>query len=207
MDLVSPVEIGSPTPCLTLCKAAKKGFSPLESLPSTILLEIVQNLLDHPNTTNTESKIVPASLIPLTKLQDFSSLLGTCPSLRYLDLPSTSWRRITTDLVKHFKLKLLYRWRANPTGVGSAAQLWIALDQNFVEPVARAFAGVSIDHRQSSVIEQNSEKPDDVRSESTGYGARDVYQWWMYDERWRSRWRVWHCVVYGCAEARDADWW
>ena len=35
---------------------------------------------------------------------------------------------------------IMKRWRANPTGVGSASQLWIALDEEFMVPLQGAVA-------------------------------------------------------------------
>ena len=36
--------------------------------------------------------------------------------------------------------EIMKRWRANPTGVGSASQLWIALDEEFMVPLQGAVA-------------------------------------------------------------------
>lgn len=41
--------------------------------------------------------------------------------------------------------------------------------------------------------------------ECEGYTARDVFDWWMYSEPWRSRRRIWRSIVHGCARARDSD--
>ena len=110
----------------------------------------------------------------------------------------------------------MQRWRANPSGVGSANQLWLALDEAFLEPVKLALDRVP--KMMRSALQGDTEGMDISFMEGRGgpegsvvelerYTSRDVFYWWKYGDEWRSRRRVWHCVVHGCATARDADWW
>jgi hypothetical protein len=118
------------------------------------------------------------------------------------------------------------RWRASPTGVGSAAQLWIALDEEFIAPLEGVLASTEIGGTRSLLGQLGS--VDDTEEmeigriegneggEANGSGladtppvltAREVFLWWTYSPAWRSRKRVWYCVVHASATARDADWW
>ncbi|OCF30653.1 hypothetical protein I316_07701 [Kwoniella heveanensis BCC8398] len=56
-------------------------------------------------------------------------LEATCSSFYHglaLDLPSWIWDLLTLDSVRRYRCDLLKRWRANPSGVGSASCLWSA---------------------------------------------------------------------------------
>jgi len=118
------------------------------------------------------------------------------------------------------------RWRANPTGVGSAAQLWVALDEEFIAPLKDILSGTvpcHNTHSAHSAMGLCREEKDQLGESTeelgiTGNGAngsndeskptpRDIFMWWTYSPAWRSRRRVWYAVVHATATARDADWW
>ncbi|OCF40511.1 hypothetical protein I317_05681 [Kwoniella heveanensis CBS 569] len=195
--------------------------------------------------TDTKTKIhkptTPSvDLTPLldpTSIQTFLSFLQTCSSFYHglaLDLPSWIWDLLTLDPVRRYRCDLLKRWRANPSGVGSASCLWSALDKTFYYPVldiiqerqvlARHGEIFTYTHDHVNVASTDIDHMADERatnadanhlfkipklsiSTSKEISAKDVWIWWHYDPRWKSRRRVWWCVVHGCATARDADWW
>jgi hypothetical protein len=184
--MVSPEELSRPHPYFLVSNTSRvEQTSSLPKLPDTMLQQIFSLLVDQPIPTSA-NKTTCTDLDILNLL----SLMRTCSTLRHFHLPPRIWRLITSDSVKRFSLTLLDRWKANPTGVGSANQIWIALDESFIEPVTKEF----------EILEASAESPERI-------GARDIWAWWSFDEGWRSRRRVWYCAVQGCATARDADWW
>jgi hypothetical protein len=124
---------------------------------------------------------------------------------------------MTLHSLHRWKLDLLARWRANPTGVGSASQLWIALDEDFVGPVEEAVVRTNFATRRGDGPCMDGRLNDrgvlhdlgggGVNEEGSEVSARDVFMWWRYGHGWRSRRRVWYCVVHATTTARDADWW
>ncbi len=158
----------------------------LTTLPPHILSQIALQLLDEPSFDRLDPTAITIrihNLIPDDSICDFHNLLRTCTTLKYLDLPSSVWKLLTLDSVARFTSSLLTRWRANPVGVGTASNLWIALDEAFFEPIKIEFVN-----------------PD-------GVSMRDVWEWWSYSDGWRSRRRKWYCMIHACSTARDADWW
>jgi hypothetical protein len=125
-------------------RPVKKGAFLL--LPHHVHLSILFHLLDNPELhPKPEQGSISSRQLKLLRqegVNDFLSLLRTCSDLRYMCLPAALWKMLLLNSVSSFKLDLMRRWRANPTGVGSASQLWIALDEEFVEPVERVIAGV-----------------------------------------------------------------
>ena len=113
------------------------------------------------------------------------------------------------------------RWRANPTGVGSASQLWIASEEEFIAPLEAVLAlaqtqtlmdeprsrhcdkGMELEEKKAIVARQFAI----MSTAASTLTARDIFMWWTYSPAWRSRRRIWHCVVHASATARDADWW
>ena len=134
-------------------------------------------------------------------MDDILSFTRTCSVLRQVHLAREVWSRMTLDSVARFRRALQNRWRANPNGVGSMAQLHIALDEAFQTPI----------QDQLALAKCRNASWSDMADPNTQYERkltpRDIFYWWAYDLNWRSRRRVWYCVVHGCATARDADWW
>lgn len=169
------------------------------------------------NISLTDAKNNKAKLCSPNSIADVLALTRTCAQLRQLQIPSDAWRLMTLHSLHRWKVDLLARWRANPMGVGSASQLWVALDDDFVAPVEAAvvrtrFAGRGADQaekRQMMRAEDDgiADWMDSMGQEWSEASARDVFMWWRYGEGWRSRRRVWYCVVHATTTARDADWW
>ncbi|WVQ81705.1 hypothetical protein IAT38_003830 [Cryptococcus sp. DSM 104549] len=213
-DVISPISVGQPhrsrLPLQSFCPTQT---SRLSALPFPILDQIFLALLDEPslapppNTPSTTSNSSSSSspLLSPSALASFFSLRNTCSELYHFPSPSPLWALITLDSVRRFRIDLLARWRANPTGVGSAAQLWLALESEFWEPVKRALAEAKRIGGDGGG--ETAEEAEGAREVKAQWTAKDVWEWWRFDERWRSRRRVWYCVVHGCATARDADWW
>jgi hypothetical protein len=183
VDHVSPIAIGRPSPSLLTSDTLISQDSALLKLPDSVLLHIIDSILEYPSPQDTEKSTL-THRPPDTSIPTLLTLLQTCTQLRNLILPSSIWKLITLNLIQQFNSSLLERWRASPTGVGSADHSSIALTEHFIEPVEQAFNAAGED-----------------------YEARDVWAWWAHGEGWRSRRRVWYCVIQGCATARDADWW
>ncbi|WVQ99826.1 hypothetical protein IAU59_006969 [Kwoniella sp. CBS 9459] len=242
--------------------------SRLVSLPSHVLIRICECLLDvsesscahrasskakatHESDMNdndqgqhrTLETPVQLDLIPLmnpNSIQSFFSFVRSCSDLYLnLDLPSWIWEALTLDSVRRYRGDLLTRWRANPSGVGSAAMLSSALDESFYFPVLHAIERTHLIRSQAQTEAQapaqalapvdegdidvgHEEERDAEKSTNAGktknldlgeesidsdVDARDIWYWWNYEKGWKSRRRVWWCVVQGCATARDADWW
>jgi hypothetical protein len=159
-------------------------------MPPHILTQIALHLLGDTLPDPAPKSDHQTKLLPEESIIDLLSLTRTCSHLRDIHIASHVWHTVVLHQVLRFKLALLARWRANPTGVGSASNLFIALDEDFAVPVEKALADGRF-----------------VREDGQGWTAQDVLHWWMYDPAWRSRRRVWTCVVHACATARDADWW
>ncbi|WVQ74735.1 hypothetical protein IAR50_004340 [Cryptococcus sp. DSM 104548] len=121
------------------------------------------------------------------RLHDFLSLARACSDFWHYPLPSNIWATLVIDDVRRWKVTTFSRWRANPSGVGSALHLSNALEASFFLPILQAL-------RVS-------------QEEEAEWKAKDVWAWWRFGTGWRNRRRVWYCVVHGCATARDADWW
>lgn len=195
MDHACPVTIATPKADRVDLVARPKQSARLLELPSHILCQIALELLGDPCLSSQcveQVHLSKTKLVAEVDIANFLSFTRTCTQLRSLDMPSALWRLLTLHSVHHWKLSLLSRWRANPTGVGSASNLWIGLDEDFVMPIEKALSDAKYAFTEVNV---------------DGFGTRDVFQWWMYDHGWRSRRRVWHSVVHACATARDADWW
>lgn len=171
-------------PTLPGPKTRPKQMSSLLSLPTHILIQIAYHLLADlpPNTLESDSIINRVHhLLPPSAPNDLLALLRSCAEMRYLDIPPVIWKLLVLEAIARYTASLLKRWRANPTGVGTASNLCLALDEAFTEPLRVAL--------------------------SLSFPAREVWRWWTYDEKWRSRRRVWYCVVHACSTARDADRW
>jgi hypothetical protein len=87
--------------------------------------------------------------------------------------------------------------------VGVIGQVWAALDENMMEPIQDALKRAEVTAETKMQLRPWNEGGEQVR----GYSARDVLYWWLYSEAWRSRRRVWYCVIQASATARNADWW
>ncbi|WVF72619.1 hypothetical protein IAT40_007437 [Kwoniella sp. CBS 6097] len=203
---IIPIPSTSPTSTSTIIKPGSSQNKPIST-----------------TATGTGTGITIESTVDLTPLlnpksiQSFFNLLQTCSATRELDLPSWIWHLLTLDSVRKYRGDLLKRWRANPSGVGSAALLWSALDEAFYHPVLCTIQQVHHAQAQAQADAEQGDNDDGdggaVEGARRGIaeqkvaGARDVWYWWNYDRGWKSRRRVWWCVVQGCATARDADWW
>jgi hypothetical protein len=204
-----------PTPGATIKAQRPAQNSLFLRLPDHIHIQILLQLLDNPDiaphdtskSKSETSQVQPYKLLRPGGVTDFLSLLNTCWDLRSLALPRNLWEVLIRDSVSAWMLDVLRRWRANPTGVGSASQLSLALDEHFVNLIERAIANIPRSETSVLAIACGGEDEGPGDGVVPEYTARDVWTWWMYDERWRSRRRVWHCVVHACATARDADWW
>lgn len=195
MDHITPVHIPPPKVSALPVLDRPKQTSKLLNLPSHILSQIAFEFLGNPPLDSASVEKVQSGKTKLASEETISQFLAftrTCSQTRQLDLPSSLWRLLALHHAHHWKLAMLSRWRANPTGVGSASTLWISLDEDFATPLEKALSEVKYPFTEGN---------------KDGYGARDVFQWWMYDPGWRSRRRIWHSVVHACATARDADWW
>jgi hypothetical protein len=82
----------------------------------------------------------------------------------------------------------------------------------FVTPVTEALKRAESERTRlratiGSAFDRDSDEGSGVFvRDEPGLSARDVLHWWIYSDVWRSRRRVWHTVIYACAEARNADW-
>lgn len=179
----------------------------LPYMPPHILTSIATNLL-LPSSTEEAPR-------PTKQLDDLLAFCRSSIAFRQIHLPETTWAELVMLSVCRFRTEQCDRWRANPTGSGGIAPVWISLDTAFVTPIQKALkkaeegrlnltatAGSALDPD----ISDDGEYPGEVE-EIGVLSARDVLYWWIYSEAWRSRRRVWHSVVYACAEARNADWW
>ncbi|ORX38678.1 hypothetical protein BD324DRAFT_650025 [Kockovaella imperatae] len=201
-DMVSPEEVGTPKSILPDRNASRlPQASLLLAIPEHILRNIALELVNVPHDENETIKRNTASrLLPMNDITDLLSFTRTCADCRYLTLPAWLWIRILSDAVARFKLSLLSRWRANPTGVGSTMQLAISLDEAFTAPVEEAVSHLAWDLDDVAGW-------DDDKHRRTPITARDLFFWWSYSDSWKSRRRIWYTVVHACATARDADWW
>lgn len=159
------------------------------ALPSHILTQIALDVLENPREEEDDLPMSKTKLIPESSVEDFLSFTRTCYTLNQIDVPTNIWGLLISHSIHRWKLGLLARWRANPTGVGSISQLNINLDAEFVVPVELFVSDLL------------------SNDEDSGLTVRDVFYWWTFDPAWRSRRRVWYCIVHACATARDADWW
>ncbi len=208
MDLVSPIHLSEVKPQLETQdshhRATQKSI--LANLPLNIRTQITLCLLDQPAPAERASCGKPpvsiaTHLLDLKSISAFHSLTRTCHAFRHSQiLSSNTWKDLLLDSVDRYRLSLLSRWRANPSGVGSATGLLEALDQTFVDVIKGALTMVQADLAGSDDIGSQ-------RRQSEVKTVKDVYDWWLYDETWRSRRRIWYSVVHACATARDADWW
>ncbi|ODN80182.1 hypothetical protein L198_07838 [Cryptococcus wingfieldii CBS 7118] len=191
-DLLSPFDVGEPSSTDPLPYFRPLQTSILTTLPYTIIYSIFLSSLENPDLpdvsqlTSSPTKTLPKLLNP-SAINDFLSLARTCSDLWHYPLSSNIWALLVLDDVRRWKVTTLSRWRANPSGVGSALHLSDALDASFVDPIIKSL-GAS-------------------REEGAEWKAKDVWSWWKFGNGWKSRRRVWYCVVHGCATARDADWW
>ncbi|KAK4687565.1 hypothetical protein P7C73_g2550, partial [Tremellales sp. Uapishka_1] len=185
-DYESPVAIAPPCSKTFLESISRpKQSSAFANLPETILLDIaLHNIALHD--MNDENP--PNQLLSSDTISNLDNLLKTCSAAYHLSIPTETWKLLIYSSVKQFIHNLMGRWRANPSGVGPAASLGNALEESFLEPV------------QKVIREQ-------AAGDMEGVTGRDIYKWWKYSLGWRSRRRVWYCVVHGCSTARDSDWW
>lgn len=178
-------------------------MSLLPFMPPHILTNIASNLL-----LPTSTEIAPK---PAKALNDLLSFCRSSISFRQIHLPETTWAELVTLSVCRFRTEQCDRWRANPTGSGGIAPVWISLDTTFVTPIQDALKRAEEERSKltataGSALDQDGVFPNE-EGETAVLSARDVLYWWIYSDTWRSRRRVWHSVVYACAEARNADWW
>lgn len=222
LDRIPPDTLSTPKAQAIIYSSARPAqTAPLLQLPTHILVQIAVHLLGDPD-ANTSCKDKPeppdsranddilpwdakpgtsVRLLPTANIDHFLAFTRSSVLLRHLDVPSAYWRMMTTHQVQRWRLTMLNRWRANPTGVGSASNLWIALDEEVVDPIERIIKDFESRRRLVSSDTDEDHTVDPVPS------ASDVFHWWAYDPTWRSKRRVWSCVVHACATARDADWW
>jgi hypothetical protein len=167
----------------------------LGNLPNNILISIATATLGDLHLPSIQDMLDPSADLPVldkSTIKDLFALLHTCRSLYHLDLPSQLWTTIILSSLHDYRLLLLTCWRANPRGVGSASNLLKTVDHEFAEPLKQAMRDTwGIEH--VSGVETVT--------------MQDVWRWWMYSDGWRSRRRVWYCVVYGCAVARNSERW
>ena len=213
VDLASPLELDDPIKYAPTASSSLIKRPPQNSLfpyiPPHIISSIASNLLLPTCSTPTPQK-------PAKYLSDLLSLCRSSSTFRQLHLPETTWAELVTLSVDQFRTEQCDRWRANPTGSGGIAPVWISLDNAFISPVQDALKRAETERSllKASAGSAFDSEPDVNRggSESGGdnetvLSARDVLYWWLYSDVWRSRRRVWHSVIYACAEARNADWW
>lgn len=162
-------------------------------MPPHIITTIAQNLL---------YACEPDKHDPAQQLAHLLAFCRTSQAFRQLHLPETTWSQLALAAVNRFRDEQCQRWRASPTGSGSVAPIWIAIDQNFVTHIEEALK--EVDRSRDSAGSVLSEDTDTASVMTMS--ARDVLYWWLYSDAWRSRRRVWHCVIYACAAARNADW-
>ncbi|WRT68210.1 uncharacterized protein IL334_005185 [Kwoniella shivajii] len=205
-DLISPLTISKPTLIMSTFndillnnQVRPEQSSLMTKLPLPILNRIFHFLLDDTplpslaSCRETERKADTTPILDPISINSFQSVSFTCSELYYISLPSSIWVMLILDSVKSFRNSCLQRWRANPTGVGSASQLWSALEESFDNPIRDAICLAWTDRGE---IEQEH-----------GWEMKDVWYWWNYDKSWKNRRRVWRCAIWATATARDADWW
>lgn len=90
--------------------------------------------------------------------------------------------------------------------------LRLAIQEAFTTPVEKALEVAVLQPRHlGSGSGERGEANERGRTSCSGVisgdvaSSRDVFFWWMFSPAWRSRRRVWRCVVSGCAKARDAN--
>jgi hypothetical protein len=89
------------------------------------------------------------------------------------------WKEIIYSVQYSFLLSLWYKGLRHDEQL--AMPLWQAIVESFVNPVMQ-----------------------EVRGDRC---AGKMLKWWLYDDGWRSKRRVWWAAVSGIAKAREADWW
>ncbi|WWD18904.1 hypothetical protein CI109_103360 [Kwoniella shandongensis] len=205
-ELVSPSTIGLPSssyerPIPTRTQAVQN--SPLLNLPPSILTGISLHLIDIPSVARTNDNDISADQLSQSQIRSLTALLLTSKQLYEIYLPSSIWKYMTLSSISHLKYNLLIRWQSTPGGVRDelADQLALVLDEEFAIPVQEALQRAE----SQSSLDQNV--PAALNFSDKKWTTRDVWIWWNSHKGWRSRRRVWECVVNACATARDADWW
>ena len=187
--------------------------SRLLDLPSHILTQVALELLydskpqpsSLPRDRSPKLPVHKSDLLDPSSIEDFLAFTRVCAATRYLDIPSAIWRELTLHQARRFQVEKVGRWKASPTGGGNCSQLWIALDEDIMERVQVALAQVSFSPLSSPISGAPGKAVEDEIV--AGCTTQDVWRWWAYSPGWRSKRRVWHCVVHAAATARDADWW
>ncbi|KAI9637241.1 uncharacterized protein MKK02DRAFT_43161 [Dioszegia hungarica] len=221
MDLISPADIPPPVPSPTNPHRPRR-LHRLSTLPPHILLQIADHLLDSPPALpdpSPPSQRTTPPPVPSTQTRaphpDLQALLNTSSDLRYIDFPHSFWAKLVRCQVDQYKHQLLHRYTASPTRAISSERLEAVLEEEFSRPVEEALeAALSLAATSDTMEGADHDAHVGLGLESgleLGVAkpivtAREVYSWWAFSPAWRSRRRVWRCVVYGCAQARDADW-
>ncbi|WVW85835.1 hypothetical protein I302_107873 [Kwoniella bestiolae CBS 10118] len=221
-DLISPISIPPPVSRYTHSTPVDRDrsiqSSRLFALPTPILTRIIESILDDPPGPSPSSSAGggegdKSKFTPFLYSQSISSFLSfsqTCSTTYHFPLPSHIWRLLVVDSVKVYRNGLLQRWRANPTGVGSALQLWESLGEEFDQPVNTVIESVMRNNQKLSLHSEGSGSDHEAGGEEKreyDCDMKDVWVWWNYSKEWKSKRRVWKCVVHATATARDADWW
>ncbi|WVQ68258.1 uncharacterized protein L199_006465 [Kwoniella botswanensis] len=223
-DLISPLSIPPPTSRLLIApfcnsynvdRPNQPPNCKLLDLPLPILNRIVEHILDEPpipssvssqNVKNqSKSKFTP--FLNPQSVNTFLSFSQTCSTLDHLQIPSYVWRTLVEDSVKVYRNGLLQRWRANPTGVGSAMQLWESLEDDFDNSVNKVIQQAIKNNQNQNQDQDRYPSVEGQQGVRSGYDMKDVWLWWNYNLQWKSKRRIWKCVVHATATARDADWW
>ncbi|WWD02388.1 hypothetical protein V865_000427 [Kwoniella europaea PYCC6329] len=201
-DLISPSWIPPPTSRLLIApfcnsynvdRPNQPPNCKLLDLPLPILNRIIEYILDEPpippssnqnDKNQSKSKFTP--FLNPQSVNTFLSFSQKCSTLYHLQIPSYVWRTLVEDSVKVYRNGLLQRWRANPTGVGSAMQLWESLENDFDDSVNKVIQQ-AIKNNQN----QDQDRYASVEGEPgvhSGYDMKDVWLWWNFN-------------------LQDADWW
>lgn len=205
IDLIDPTLILDPSPDHNLQKRSATPSTELvkdclTSLPPHILLQITSCLLDPPTTKHhtTPSLTSSAKSIPHP---DLFALLQTCSFLRVPAFSHTFWADIVRDSVGEYKQQLKDRWdTSGRTEESEDTRLLEVFHREFNGPVDIALKE-ALANNTCSYLKDSSENG----YRKAGYTARDVWDWWMFSDAWRSKRRVWRSVVYGCARARELN--
>ncbi|WWC71760.1 uncharacterized protein I206_105719 [Kwoniella pini CBS 10737] len=230
-DLISPIKIPFPKSQISFKSNYQKKrlnqISKLPKLPINLIERIIDFILDEPNykqilnfinnnpQTQTNKSLI-IKLINPNSIKTLFSLFQTCSNFYYyynFEILSSNkiWILLIFDSIKKFNNELIGRWRSNPTGVGSALNLWESLEIDFEIPVKNVIKDL-INFQQSQIkfdfnIKSNSFSDDQLTKTKINFDMKDIWIWWNYNLNWKNRRKIWRCVVYATATARDADWW
>lgn len=212
-DMVSPLQIGRPKARRWSKTERPRQTCAFVNLPSHVHAQMALHLL---GLSETDLSFPPYGFDQTTRLlqqqryllpsDGVKDVLALARSSVGIDIPLAIWRTMLLDDINKFKLLLLRGWSGAEASGGPARfihPMWSAITEAFSSPV-----DLALDHAQRvRQMGHDNESGVDETAPAVRWDERDVWQWWKYGEGWRSRRRVWYCVVHACATTRHVDWW